>query len=62
MNRKVLKSPQVIIGFVLSFLFEVIGIVLATMDNSYWVTFVVLGIILMAISVHMASRITDGIE
>ena len=62
MNRKVLKSPQVIIGFVLSFIFEVIAIILATMDNSYWVTFVVLGIILMAFSVHMASRITDGRE
>ena len=62
MNRKILKSPQVIIGFVLSFLFEVIGLALAIADNGYWVTFVVLGIILTAISAHMASRITDGTE
>lgn len=62
MNREILKDPKTILGFVLSFLFELIGIALAAADNDFWVAFVVLGIILTFYSAGRANRIYTGAE
>lgn len=58
MNWMVLKDSKVILAFVLAFVLEIIGIVLASTNDSSWVIFVMAGILLTFYAVYRASQLT----
>ena len=57
MNWKVLKDRKLILAFTLAFVFQIIGIVLASNNNDFWVVFVVIGIFLTFYSGQRADRL-----
>ena len=57
MNWSVLKDLKSIIGFITSSLLAVVGVVLAINNNSYWVVFVVLSIMLSFFSIRRADKL-----
>ena len=57
MNWRVLKDAKIILTFTLAFVFDIIGIVLASKNTDYWVPFVVLGILLTFYGVNRADRL-----
>ncbi|MDR7080681.1 hypothetical protein J2Y03_005772 [Neobacillus niacini] len=57
MNWSVLKDLKTIIGFITSSLLAVVGVVLAINNNSYWVVFVVLSIMLSFFSIRRADKL-----
>lgn len=57
MNWPVLKDLKSMLGFSISILLGVIAIVLAAINNNYWVLFVVVALSLMFISVTRDDKI-----
>lgn len=57
MNWPVLKDLKTMLGFSISILLGVIAIVLAAINNNYWVLFVVVALSFMFISVTRADRV-----
>ncbi|WP_449537991.1 hypothetical protein [Ferdinandcohnia sp. Marseille-Q9671] len=60
MNFPVLKDVKAVIGFIMSLMLVGIAIVLATKNNSYWVVFVVLSLMVSYFSVRRADKITNS--
>ena len=60
MNWKVLKDLKTSLSFSLALAFEIIGIVLATKNNDYWVAFILIGLLLTFYGVHRANKFYIG--
>ena len=57
MNYPVLKDVKAMAGFILSLILSVIAIALALSNSSYWVLFIVISLIVLAVSVFRADRL-----
>ncbi len=57
MNYTMLKDVKTMIGFFSSIIGSIIAIFLAAGDSDVWVVFIVLSLILLALSVTRASRL-----
>lgn len=57
MNYPVLKDVKTMVGFILSLILSVIAIALALNSNSYWVFFIVISLIVLAVSVFRADKL-----
>ena len=55
-----LKESNTLFGFIISFILSVIAIYLAAIDNSYWVTVLVVSQILLWLSVYKADQYYKG--
>ena len=59
MNYTMLKDVKTMIGFFSSIIGSIIAIFLAAGDSDVWVVFIVLSLILLALSVTRASRLSN---
>lgn len=59
MNYTMLKDVKTMIGFSASIIGSIIAILLAAGDSDVWVVFIVLSLILLALSVTRASRLSN---
>ncbi|RWZ58545.1 hypothetical protein EQV77_06150 [Halobacillus fulvus] len=57
MNHKVLNDVKAVSGFSLSVLLSVFAVILAVYDNSYWVFFVAVSMLVLFLSVFRASKV-----